>query len=242
MQYKVTFKMLSPLAIPAGKPYRPLHLDSILIFSKAQQIGSFDFAPGAPHISIPVKQVGEKYKIYKASAMFINRKKSRLRREAWTSTQSWLDDVSRYTTIQRKVHSGMGIYRQKAGYLLLLETPEIYFYFEGDQYEVARILEPLKSSGLGVRVPAGYGMIGAITITESKNDYTLTGPDGYPSRVIPAEEVKQADPRWNKTFTTYSPPYWQNEVAECYIPPRHQYWPIKSPQEILLEIKGGKEK
>lgn len=239
MIYEVSFEMLSPIAISTGKPFYPIHFDGLLMKLQAQKIGSFDYSKDAPRVEIPIDQVGDKYKIYKSSAMFIDRKKSKITREGWVTSQSWLDDVSgRFTKIEKTIPSGTGPYRQKAGYLLLLETPEVKFYFSGDLQKVADLLRDVKGGGLGVRDSVGYGKIGKITISKAKNDYTLIGPDGYPSRTLPAAEINKPDPRWDMDYSTYSPPYWWNEEIKCYLPPKHQYWPTCSPNELLEKING----
>lgn len=243
MVYEVTFEMLTPLAIPTGKPFYPMHFDSLLVKIQSQKMGSFDYSKDAPEVKIPLEQVGDKYKVYKASAMFIDRKHAKIRREAWITSQSWLDYVNgRFATIKAAIPSGTGPYRQKAGYILLLETPKIKFYFSGDLNKVAELLQNLKGGGIGIRNSVGYGKIGKITIAKAKKDYTLVGPDGYPSRVLPAEEIKNPDPRWDIDYTTYRPPYWWNETVKCYVPPKHQYWPTLSPKELLETIKGKSAK
>ncbi|WP_157081738.1 hypothetical protein [Fervidicola ferrireducens] len=238
--YEVRIEVLTPIAVSAVKPEHPIHLDALLLRLKAQRLGISDYTGDNPKIEIPLEETGRAKKFYRASAMFIDRTNAKMVRDAWVTSTSWLDCINgRFVKIEKKIYLGAGPYRQKAGYVRLICTPEVRFYFAGDPHEVADLLEDLKHTGLGIRTTVGYGQVGDIVISRAPADYTLIGPDGYPSRVIPAKEVEKPDPKWMKAVRAYRPPYWWGEEVLCYLPPRHQYLPVLSPAELIAKLNNA---
>lgn len=238
MPYEVKIYLNTPIAFHPQKPLYPIHFDSLLMGIKAQREGSIDFAMSgdAKKIEIPIEMVGEKYKIYKASAMKIDTGKSKARREVYVSSQSWIDYARPYTKFTSAINPGSGPYRQKTGYRMLLETPYVVFCFDGDVNKVADLLNDLIDGGIGARTGVGYGRVRNIEIRKS-NDYTLIDADGYPARILPVDEIKASDPRWPVDVSTYTPPYWYGEKVMCYLPPLWKWWPKPDPKAVIKKLQ-----
>jgi CRISPR type IV-associated protein Csf3 len=236
--YIVTVYLDIPVAMPTSKSeIFPIHFDGLLTRIMAEEAGSFDYSRlTAKDIELPLEKWGKTKTIYKASSMII-KPPAKVYREPWTGTQTWLDygRILFPGSFNKQIRNDQGVYKSSAGYLHLIDTPQIYFYFCGDGQAVKHMLEKLIGRGIGVRANAGYGQVRRITIEPSK-DYSLIAEDSYPARNIPVDEI-EGDIRWPVQRGTYKPPYWDYEEATiCYISPRWHWWPVKQPAEVLKEI------
>jgi CRISPR type IV-associated protein Csf3 len=241
--YIVTMHLAVPIAMPAGKSELfPIHFDGLLTRITAEEAGLTDYSRlTAKDIELPLEKYGKEKPIYKASSMII-KKPAKVWREPWVGTQSWLDygRVLFPQDFNKQIRNDQGVYKSSAGYLHLIDTPQVYFYFCGDGQAVKNILENLIGRGIGARVNAGYGQIRKITIEPSK-DYSIIAEDGYPARNIPLDEI-EGDIRWPVQRGTYKPPYWDYEEATlCYTSPRWHWWPVRKPAEVLAEILKDKK-
>jgi len=243
--YVAIIYLSTPLAMPAGKAELfPIHFDGLLTRLKADSLGLTDYsALTAKDIDLPLERYGTDKIIYKASSLMIH-EPAKVSREPWFKSQSWIDYGRGLSPkeFEKQIRPGQGPYRAAAGYLHLIETPYVCFYFCGNAVKVGDILKRLIGGGIGTRINAGYGQVKGIEIKPSE-DYSLIAKDGYPARNIPVSEIK-GDPRWQILRGIYKPPYWNYEdPVLCYVSPRWHWWPVKSAQKVMEEILkhgGGK--
>lgn len=240
MTYKITIFLRTPIAFQTKKKIQPIHFDGLLTALSVFNDGILDnpIPQDADDIELPIVKVGNEKKIYKASCMKINQSKSKVYRDVWVGSTSWVD----FVPFKGTLNSSSGIYRAKAGLLMLLSTPYIEFYFDSNDINaVISLLDNL--THIGSRIAAGYGEIKNIEIKKIKEDYTLIDENGYVARHIPVIEIKKADPRWNIDYVGYKSPYYFYPFYDmCYVPPIDRYWPYKKPKDIIQEILNNANK
>ncbi|MEQ6359515.1 hypothetical protein V7D15_07360 [Thermoanaerobacter thermohydrosulfuricus] len=235
MIYKVKIFLTTPIAFQTKKKIQPIHFDGLLTALSVFKNGILDnpIPQNAVKVNLPLIQVGNEKKIWKASCMKIDPAKSKVYRDIWTGSTSWVD----FVPFKGTLNPSSGIFRAKAGILMLLVTPYVEFYF--DTENINKVIDLLNDlTHIGSRISAGYGEIKNIEIEKSKNDYTLIDEDGYIARHIPVTELQEnADPRWNIDFVSYKPPYYFYPFFDmCYVPPIERYWPYKKSKDAIQQI------
>jgi len=241
--YEIKIYLSTPVAFQTKKKIYPIHFDGLLTALTVFKNGVVDnpLPQEAACIELPLNRAGGKKWVWKASCMKIDQSKSRVARDIWTGSTTWTD----FVPFESKLNPGSGIYRAKAGILMLLITPYIKFYIDTDNINgVVALLNEL--THIGSRVSAGYGEIKNIEIRKIKHDYSLIDEDGYVARHIPVSEVTTPDPRWAVDYAGYRSPYYFYPFYDmCYVPPLERYWPYRRPEDViqkLLSVSGSKKR
>jgi hypothetical protein len=237
MFYKIRIMLRTPVAFQTKKKIQPIHFDGLLTALSVFKDGIFDNPipqDTIDKVAIPLNRTG---KVYKASCMKIDQSKSKIYRDIWTGSTSWVN----YIHFKGKLNNASGIFRAKAGILMLLVTPYLEFYFDSnDINSVISLLNNLRF--IGSRVGTGYGEIKDMEISKSEKDYSLLDEKGYPARHIPINQIDKADLRWNFDYVGYKSPYYFYPFYEmCYIPPVNRYWVQKKVKDVIASIVSEKK-
>ncbi|MGI9951398.1 hypothetical protein V3F56_03465 [Moorellaceae bacterium AZ2] len=237
--YEVIIELATPLAYQSRRPLYPLCFDSLLMRLAAARTGQVD--PPAPEdfgrLVLPLAVAGKQHRFYRASAIWVDRPAT-IRTFRWNRSMTWTDTAYSYAALSRNRNpfvvdppAATGAFRQWRQSLLLVATPRVRFWFDGDRAAVEDLLSDLKH--IGVRGAAGFGRVADIAIRESKGDYTIMTPDGYAARPVPVDEAPNGI-KGVLACTSYAPPYWApTNRALCYCPPLERWLPVG--QEVVLE-------
>ncbi|MGI9951980.1 hypothetical protein V3F56_06405 [Moorellaceae bacterium AZ2] len=241
--YEVVIELATPLAYQSRRPLYPLCFDALLMWLIAARTGQVD--PPAPgelgQIELPLAVAGEKHRFYRASAIWVDRP-ARMGIFRWNRGMTWTDAAYLYTAptrsgvnpFARDPSAGAGTFRQWRQSLLLVATPRVRFWFDGNRRAVEDLLSDL--THIGVRRVAGFGKVADIAMRESRADYTIVGPDGFAARPVPVDEAPQGM-KGVLAYTSYAPPYWDpSNRAMCYCPPLERWLPLGQ-RDLLDEIK-----
>lgn len=242
--YEVVIELASPLAYQSRRALHPLCFDALLMRLLAARQGYVD--PPAPEdfgrLELPLAAAGNKYRFYRASAIWVDRP-ARVGVFRWNRGMTWTDTAYLYTApgrgganpFARDPSAGTGAFRQWRQSLLVVATPRVRFWFDGDRQAVEDLLSDL--THIGVRRVSGFGRVADVAVRESRADYTLVGPDGFAARPVPVDEAPPGT-RGVVSYTSYAPPYWDpGKRAMCFCPPPERWLPIGQ-QELLEEIKA----
>jgi CRISPR type IV-associated protein Csf3 len=245
---EITVYLKSPLLYQTRKPIFPLCLDSLLTWAAAIEKKGLRALSPAPEaleeIKLPLKQSGDKYRYYHASAMMLptgqeNPEPICVDNYSWVRSQSWVDYGGKYIEKARKklvINKGRGHERAFSEENILVNASYVKFYAMGDPYEVGRLLGYI--THLGSRRNIGGGKIYSVEISRAREDYGVIGPSEHPTRPVPVDEIK-GSPLWFKTQATYKAPYWDvRETTLCYMPLPEQWCPTSMlPSRLLADPK-----
>lgn len=249
--FEVTVYLKTPLLYPTRRPLYPLCLDSVLAWAAAvEKRGSAALTPSAENledIALPLAQSGTVRKYYRASALTLPTGLEQpgavsVHRCAWVRSQSWLNYGARYAKGAAKlaVETGRGQMRPYSDELIAVTTPYVKFYGVGDPKEVARLFRLIPQ--LGARRAIGGGEIYSVRISPAPADYSVIGPDGYPARPVPVEEI-EGSPLWFRGEATYRPPYWDvRQSTLCYLPLPERWCPTAILPSRLLVNPGERRR
>jgi|GEM_PF-2461965 len=215
---EITIKMESPVAFMDF-----LHLDSILAYLVVLKRLKLD-TQNVPlqnkkeifDIPLPIEEIGEKYKYYKAS---IGIMQSILKKQVWKKR---IDDIGieyiDFSNKKAQFDIGTGWsknYQMPLIYNAILDN--IVFYCVGNKEEITYLLKDLKF--LGSKNSIGFGWINNIILKEIVEDNSCWC-GGFPMRIIPLEEAKiQQDVVCCIQNSRYKPPYYLKiDKIPCYVP------------------------
>lgn len=192
-------------------------------------------------LELPLAKTGRKRQFYRASAIWVDRPAA-VTVFRWHRGLDWADAAYGYAApsprgakpFANDPSPGVGPFRRWRQALLLVATPRVRFWFDGDRLAVENLLAGL--THLGARRAVGFGRIADIIVRPCQEDYTVVGPDGAAARPVPVEEAP-AGMRGPLAWTAYTPPYWDPQRRSlCYLPPVERWLPLDRPLPV-----GGKE-
>lgn len=233
--YEVVVELCSPLAYQSRRPLFPLTFDALLGALAAARAGVAEAPPAGerPALELPLAVAGKEKRFYRASSIWVDRPAA-VGVFRWTRGQDWTDIAYRYTARKRGAspfaqdpHPGIGAFRRWRQALLVVATPRVRFWFDGDRRAVEDLLADL--THIGVRRAAGFGCVADVAVRPSRHDWTLVGPDGFAARPVPVDEAPESM-RGPVAWTAYAPPYWDPaNRALCYMPPAQRWLPLGQP-------------
>lgn len=224
---RITFDMLSPVALPLKKQPYPMHLDSLVIgLMTASRKEIFDtinkdkYAPGQ-NPDVPLRVCGERSPVYCASvamASDIHRGNYEICKKPPTDEEIRMFRPKE-NAVYKPAGEGSGIHRAWQEEVQTVLPTQLVFECQGDKAALWDILTQVRRIGVFRRV--GLGEVINIHIDPIDDQMAGLLFGDQPARMLPVIDWPEGERnQWNKVAAGVRAPYWHPANRElCWAPP-----------------------
>lgn len=224
---RITFDMLTPVALPLRKKPYPMHFDSLVIGIMTnlkkeifESINKDKYAPGQ-NPEVPLAVYGEKSPIYCASVAMIREDAQRgnygITKKPPIEEEIRMFWKSENATFKQAGNSG-GKHRAWMEEVQTVFPPQIIFECQGNKEALWEIITQVRRIGVSRRVGLGEVLdmrIESIDTPEAGLIY-----NEQPARMIPVADWPEGSKDWTKAVAAVRAPYWHPVNKElCWVPP-----------------------